>query len=250
MLNKQNLSLTLGYWKLRGLAQPIRYLLHYVGVPYREEFYEFGDAPEWSRDAWLTNKDELDLDFPNLPYLIERIGDDGSELRLTQSRTILRHLGRRFGLVGSTPAQISNCEMLLDQLHDLRMDFNIVCYNQPNNEDFKATRRAFCSKILPGYLGKFERFLKKWPRRWLVGDDITVADFQFFEYLDHCWLMCDIDDKWDRYTLVRALMKKVRDLPELKDYFESEIFKNLPINAKMARFGGEVITRMETKAEV
>ena len=37
---KNNKPLKLGYWKCRGLAQPIRYLLEYVDHPYEEVFYE------------------------------------------------------------------------------------------------------------------------------------------------------------------------------------------------------------------
>ena len=36
-------KLTLGYWGLRGRAQPIRFLLEYVGLPYEDKKYT---APE------------------------------------------------------------------------------------------------------------------------------------------------------------------------------------------------------------
>ena len=39
-------TLTLGYWKIRGLAESIRYLLHYLGIEYKEELYECGQPPE------------------------------------------------------------------------------------------------------------------------------------------------------------------------------------------------------------
>ena len=41
--------LVLGYWDIRGLCQPIRYTLEYLGVPYEDKTYEQGDAPEYSR---------------------------------------------------------------------------------------------------------------------------------------------------------------------------------------------------------
>ena len=248
--NDEDANLILGYWKIRGLAQPIRYLLHYTGTPYSEQFYEFGSGPEFSRDSWLVKKYTLDLDFPNLPYLKDKPDENGDVFQLTQSRTILRYLGRRLGFIGSTPKENSLCDMLLDQLHDLRMEFNIVCYNQVNNEDFQAARINFCSKILPRYLGEFETFLNKWTRPWLIGDQLTIADFQFFEYLDQFWLMCDTDDTWSNYPLVRALMKRVRYLPELEEYFTSDTFGNLPVNAKMARFGNEVVKQRKILDEL
>lgn len=35
-----NDKIILGYWKIRGLAQPIRYLLEYIEHPYEDVLYE------------------------------------------------------------------------------------------------------------------------------------------------------------------------------------------------------------------
>ncbi|CAF1448629.1 unnamed protein product [Adineta steineri] len=127
------------------------------------------------------------------------------------------------------------------------MDFNNVCYGRSDDNDFQVAKQHFCSQILPRYLREFEQFLNKWPRRWLIGDELTVADFQFFEYLDHCWLMSNANDEWNVYPRVRSLMHQVRNLPELKDYFKSETFRNMPVNAKMAKFGAKVVTRDDSE---
>ena len=55
-------KLVLGYWSIRGLAEPLRTLLEYCGLPYVEvnaKSYE-------DRDAIRVDKR---YDFPNLPYL-------------------------------------------------------------------------------------------------------------------------------------------------------------------------------------
>ena len=36
----KNAPIKLGYWKMRGLGQPIRYLLEYTEHPYEEDVYE------------------------------------------------------------------------------------------------------------------------------------------------------------------------------------------------------------------
>lgn len=36
----KNKPIQMGYWKMRGLAQPIRYLLEYTEHPYEEVVYE------------------------------------------------------------------------------------------------------------------------------------------------------------------------------------------------------------------
>ena len=46
----------LGYWKIRGLAQPIRMMLGYAEVDFEDKLYEVTDAPEFNRDAWFNEK--------------------------------------------------------------------------------------------------------------------------------------------------------------------------------------------------
>ena len=70
-LYANNPKIQLGYWKIRGLAQPIRYLLEYIEHPYEDVMYEQGDAPNFSIECWTSVKNNLGLDFPNMPYLID-----------------------------------------------------------------------------------------------------------------------------------------------------------------------------------
>ncbi|TPP67459.1 GST 26 [Fasciola gigantica] len=51
----------LGYWKLRGLAQPVRLLLEYLGEEYEEHLYGRDD-----REKWMSEKFNLGLDLPNV----------------------------------------------------------------------------------------------------------------------------------------------------------------------------------------
>lgn len=72
-------TVKLGYWDIRGFAEPIRLLLRYCDVPFEEVRYGYGTGDQFpSRDEWLAEKFTLRLDFPNLPYLIS------GEHRLTQ----------------------------------------------------------------------------------------------------------------------------------------------------------------------
>lgn len=60
-------TLTIGYWKIRGLAQVIRLLLSYTNTPFQEVFYEFQTKEKW----FEQDKNGLGFDFPNIPYLID-----------------------------------------------------------------------------------------------------------------------------------------------------------------------------------
>jgi glutathione S-transferase len=76
-------KLVFGYWSIRGLGQPIRYLLKFANVDYTEKTYNFGPAPDFSRHEWLNDKFNLGLAFPNLPYVIN------GDVKLTQASRIL-----------------------------------------------------------------------------------------------------------------------------------------------------------------
>ena len=64
----------IGYWDIRGFAEPIRMLLKHLNIEFEETRYGFGNESGASfphRDEWLAEKFTLGLDFPNLPYLID-----------------------------------------------------------------------------------------------------------------------------------------------------------------------------------
>ena len=56
-------KVTLGYWGIRGRAQPLRFALAYTGLPWEDKTYT---AP----DQWFAHdKPALKSAFPNIPYL-------------------------------------------------------------------------------------------------------------------------------------------------------------------------------------
>jgi len=81
---------TLGYWAIRGLAQPIRLVLAQGGLDYEDRRFTVSQAADgcgalvallsarlhspfssWDRSEWLSVKYEQGLDFPNVPCALE-----------------------------------------------------------------------------------------------------------------------------------------------------------------------------------
>lgn len=105
---RRSKPMKLGYWKIRGLAQPIRsetaglqcpvttagrrgyskrvtwheavmryvswcvvvgrLLMEYTGAPYEDEFYVQGDAPQYSREEWYSVRRLLRSQPPCPPH--------------------------------------------------------------------------------------------------------------------------------------------------------------------------------------
>ena len=70
-------GITIGYWNIRGLADFLRLMLYYKGVNYKEKMYD-------KEEEWQKDKYNLNLDFPNLPYLF----DTKKDIRMTESYAI------------------------------------------------------------------------------------------------------------------------------------------------------------------
>lgn len=213
----------LGYWKIRGLAQPIRLLLTYVGEDFKDTQYEQGDAPDYSREAWYSVKPKFakELDFPNLPYYID------GDVKITQSNAILKHIARKHKLDGETDREKAVVDMLLDQAMDLRNGVVRLCYNK----DYEKLKDEYFTNVQP-QLAAFEKKLGDNP--WFVGNKVTVVDFPMYELLDQHTRMKA--DSLDAYPKLTAFLKRFRDLPKVKDYLEKDSVKNLPINNKSAAF--------------
>ncbi|KAF8777976.1 Glutathione S-transferase like protein [Argiope bruennichi] len=197
----------LGYWDRRGVAEPIRYLLHFRNVDFEEKRYGIGTG------EWWNEKFNLGLDFPNLPYLID------GDIKLTQSIAILRYLGHKFGLDGKNEQQIIR-----------------VFLAEQQSVDFRAKFRAFALTDRSG-AGKDEFFInaqpvfKQWEaflgdRRYLAGDDITYVDFMFYENLDNYRLLHTTI--LDEYPLLKTFHTRIKNLPEMQAYFYPPRFRRWP----------------------
>ena len=110
---------TLAYWDIRGVAEPIRALLHYAGVDFNDKRYPFGPGKtrqelDSIKQHWYKDKFSLGLDFPNLPHWIE------GDLKLTQTLAILKYLARNNGLMANDVVTLAKQEMIEQQLIDYR----------------------------------------------------------------------------------------------------------------------------------
>ncbi|ESO90540.1 hypothetical protein LOTGIDRAFT_233779 [Lottia gigantea] len=211
----------LGYWKIRGLAQPIRFLLNYVGEEFEDVQYEQGEAPGYSVEEWTKVKYTLGLDFPNLPYYI-----DGN-VSMTQSNTILRYIGGKHDLLGKTVKEKVACDMMTENAMDFRNGVVRLVYNP----DYKKLVGDYF-KNLPDTLTKFENYLGSKP--WFAGDKITICDFPMYELLDQQRIMSP--GCLDKFPKLCSFLNRFEAEPKNKAYMSGPNFIKRPINNKSAGF--------------
>ncbi|CAL1285173.1 unnamed protein product [Larinioides sclopetarius] len=207
-----------GYWDIRGLAEPIRYILHYKNVDFEDKRYSLTNRQTWEKEKFTLN-----LDFPNLPYYID------DDVKLTQSVTILRYLAEKYGLDGKTPAEKLRVSLAEQQVIDFRTSLARVCYD-PNFEKVKPEflkRVPVQLKFVAGFLGN---------RKFLAGDSLTYVDFMAYDALDFYLYL--IPNVLADYPTLKEYHQRIRNLPELQGYMKSSQYTRWPIFMPEAQFGG------------
>lgn len=208
----------LGYWNLRGLAQPIRLFLEYLGEDYEERLYGRDDIEKWQKEKFT-----LGLELPNLPYYID------GDVKISQSLAIIRYIADKNKLLGNDPNERAKISMLEGAALDIRTGVARIAYRN----DFQQLKVEFLEK-LPSVLRMWSDYLKD--KQYLMGSSVTHPDFILYEafsvlkYLDpHCL---------DAYPNLSAFQQRIESLPRIKAYMCSDKFIKWPLHGWMATFGG------------
>lgn len=223
---------TLGYWKIRGLAAPARLIFAYKNVKYNNVDYEYN--ADNNTQQWPAVKYKLGFDFPNLPYLI----DNSNGLHLTESRAIYRYLARTFNIGNNKDPLQAYDEMVGDIVSDLGSKFSGLSYN-PKFLELKA---AFLAETLPLALEPLEVWLSgdnkynknNKSKKWLGGDVLCYADFQFWEILDR--LIKLESTVLEKFPSLSKYYANFKEIDTIKHYLENDLKARYLINGASAQF--------------
>ena len=193
----------IGYWKIRGLAANLRYQMKYMGAEYEMVEYEQGEGPEFSREAWMSVKPTLGLEFPNLPYLID------GDLKLTETVAIHKYLADKYKpeLLGSTPEKRADVNMIHGVLTGIKGAATGPCYAGGKPEDVIPQLKQMLAPVMK----------KMGNNKFLVGDEPTWVDFFFWELLmmiNACW-GANLSGEFPHLDQYHQNMK---NLPGVKEY--------------------------------
>jgi len=217
-------KVVIAYWNIRGLAQPVRLLLGYVGEDFEDKLYECGDAPTFDKSCWFDIKESMGLDFPNLPYFID------GDIKITQSNAIMRYIGRKHGMDGKTEVEKVRVDIMENQAMDFRNGFVRLCYGTPV-EKFKEASEQYKSNLVV-LLERFNKFIRG--RKFFASDELTYVDFIMYELLDqHHLFDAAILQPYDNLV---AFMKRFAEDPKIAAFMSSSKCFKGPVNNKMAKW--------------
>jgi glutathione S-transferase len=190
-----------GYWGIKGVAEPIRWLIAHLGLDVKE--WNPANPEEWGARKASTGP------FPNLPFLVD------GDFALTESGAIPVYLITKAGkteLLGKTVQDQARVRQIEGVLADIRQTFFKVIFTPGDHKETigKAIEAgsAIATKIdlIAAFLADREYFLGY----------LTWADFQF-AYLSQIagavahslGLKCPVAG----HANLQALVKRVIALP-------------------------------------
>ncbi|KAI8899389.1 glutathione S-transferase [Globomyces pollinis-pini] len=227
---KKKPNITLGYWNIRGFAQPIRHLLAWANVEFNNVTYQQGDeSTNFDRSDWNERKPLFEKDYPfiNLPYY------EDEDVKLSQSTAIFNYIARKYGMdKGRSNKELAIIEMLIFEIIDIRSRFVGLCYNQNYNEELKKN-----------YWDTFA--INKWKRislflgnqKFICGE-LSSADFYLYEMIYHHIKMFP-KLFLETFPNFKNLKESFETIPNIAKYIKTSNSANLPLNNRSAKFGGK-----------
>ena len=224
----------LGYWAIRGLGQPIRFLLAHAEVAFSEVRFGINqDGSAGESHDWATHKDTLSVPFPNLPYLIDSSGP--AEVQLTQSNAVMRYLARRFGYYGDTASDQICIDVLQDEAYDLRNSIVKAVYTL--GAEYEAAFDEFTSTAVPRYLDGFESYLSnRGIHTHFVGTRISLVDFILYELIWQVSIMVPGSVTDTHRPSLRKFIEEFGKIPQIAAYMARSDYIDRPINSVSASF--------------
>jgi len=160
------------------------------------------------------------LDFPALPYLID------GDTRITDPYAILLYMATSFApeLLGKTPEQTAEIDMLYGQLKDVKQSITGPCYVGTDRRRLSDLSKQKMKPIVD-YLGK---------KDYLFGTEISFLDFYMLEQCEFVEWLTE-ETFFSENKPVARYVKRMKTLKTIKRYIKSDRFLAKPFNNKVAK---------------
>ena len=197
-----------GYWPIRaGPRGSInRHILYYKGVDF-EDLKHTGET-------WAAFKASGELEFPNLPYIID------GDFKLTESKAVTCYLCEKYApeLLGANVAEKGKVLMLQNVIADWFMGVAGMTFS---NEDRDAAIEKAMTTIAPiaAALGSND---------WFVGSGLTFIDFLMWEVCETVNGLCQDTRLFTAHANLQAHHARVAAIPAFAAYVASDKFTRTP----------------------
>ena len=235
-LRQNTMPYTLGYWKIRGLASPVRMAFAYTGTELKEDIYSRksdGNGNYLSKWPVVYEEHAKVHPFPNLPYLVTPTGGI-----IVQSNAIIRHVGRVLGLFGDSTneMEVTRVDEILEQVNDFRVEASSNYYAKEISPEFISGTIPYYLDILNKHLSTALEGKQAVGGPFFLGAKPTIVDFMAYEFLRTALPL--VADKRAEYEAAHpkifALLAAVEALPQLEAYLKSEQHLAYGANGPMA----------------
>nr|AHC08045.1 sigma glutathione S-transferase [Locusta migratoria] len=189
------------YFPFRVIAEPIRFILAYVGADYEDVRIEFSDWPPLKPDTPYGTMPVLEVDGK----------------KLGQSIPICRYLAKQYGLLAENDWDNAQIDAAVDAINDLRMSIKNF-YFEENGSTKNNMKEKLMKEAVPFYYKKLEEMVKN-NGGYLAGGKLTWGDLYLttmLELFDHD-LECEITKD---YPHLATLRNKVVNIPSIKTWIE------------------------------
>jgi len=195
-------SYKLTYFKIKGLAEPIRMIFAVAGVAYEDV--------RIAQEEWPLVKEKFE--YGQLPILEV----DGKQL--AQSNAICRFLAKKFDLNGAGDWEAAKIDELADVLVDFRGEWRKYFMEKDpvKKEELLGTLLGTTS---PKYLGKVEAFKTANAGDFLVGDKLSWIDIQYAHFLE-MFVKTSGPEVVGPYPNLKKLQDTVFAVPQIKEWIE------------------------------
>ena len=125
---------------------------------------------------------------------------------------ILRYLGRKYNLEGTTEVEKNRIAVLEQQVSDL----NIAFFRTLFGPDFEKNKPEYL-KALPDALKQLSTFLGS--NQWVAGGKISYVDFWLYEYLIKIKVFAP--QVFGKFPTLSAFVDRVEALPRVAEYIKA-----------------------------
>jgi len=160
------------------------------------------------------------------------IHDGENTTRVAQHVALLRYVGRLAGLYPTDPIEalkVDEATYFADEFGQCifaamaPMRYGFAPY--ANDEEKAAMRQRLAAEVLPKLLAKLNTIIEGNGSGFVVGPSITIADLKWYFHIGMV-LSGFVDDippaLFDDHPHVKNLYQKVRDVPEVRAWYEAE----------------------------